>query len=149
MKIHFSTREVIATYEMDDLKLELSIALPVNYPLGPVTVTPGQNVRGSTNWSNCHMQLSLFLTHQVIYFMMNYSSFAYIIWIGNKQVLLDVFFRMDPSGKDSCSGKRIWTKGSMASKSVTSASASCILTPTSYQNCPVELARKNSTQPAW
>lgn len=50
---------------MDDTELELSIVLPPNHPLGPVTVEPGQHAGGTANWRNCHMQLSIFLTHQV------------------------------------------------------------------------------------
>ncbi|KAJ8669661.1 hypothetical protein QAD02_000920 [Eretmocerus hayati] len=64
VKVHASAREVVALYEMDDTKLELNISLPSNHPLGTVTVEPGQHVGGSANWRNCHMQLSLFLTHQ-------------------------------------------------------------------------------------
>jgi len=50
---------------MDDTKLELSIALPPNHPLGTVKVEPSQHAGGTANWRNCHMQLSIFLTHQV------------------------------------------------------------------------------------
>lgn len=50
---------------MDDTTLELKIILPPNHPLGTVTVEPGQHAGGTANWKNCHMQLSLFLTHQV------------------------------------------------------------------------------------
>lgn len=50
---------------MDDTELELSIVLPPNHPLGPVTVEPGQHAGGTANWRNCHMHLSIFLTHQV------------------------------------------------------------------------------------
>lgn len=64
IKVHLSVREVVALYQMDDTKLELSIVLPPNHPLGPVTVEPGQHAGGTANWRNCHMQLSIFLTHQ-------------------------------------------------------------------------------------
>lgn len=67
IKVHPSAREVFAIYQMDDTKLELSMVLPVNYPLGTVAVTPGQNARGAPNFGNCHMQLSKYLTHQVIF----------------------------------------------------------------------------------
>lgn len=50
---------------MDDTKLELSIVLPSNHPLGTVKVESGQQIGGTANWRNCHMQLSIFLTHQV------------------------------------------------------------------------------------
>lgn len=65
IKVHPTAREVVALYQMDDTKLELSIVLPSNHPLGTVKVEPGQHVGSTTNWRNCHMQLSIFLTHQV------------------------------------------------------------------------------------
>ncbi|XP_017893627.1 E3 ubiquitin-protein ligase listerin [Ceratina calcarata] len=64
VKVHPTFREVVALYQMDDTKLELNIVLPPNHPLGPVTVGPGQHAGGTANWRNCHMQLSIFLTHQ-------------------------------------------------------------------------------------
>ncbi|XP_072761402.1 E3 ubiquitin-protein ligase listerin [Anoplolepis gracilipes] len=64
IKVHPTTREVVALYQMDDTKLELSIVLPSNYPLGTVKVESDQHIGGTTNWRNCHMQLSIFLTHQ-------------------------------------------------------------------------------------
>ncbi|XP_076766423.1 E3 ubiquitin-protein ligase listerin [Xylocopa sonorina] len=64
VKVHPTFREVIALYQMDDTKLELNIVLPPNHPLGTVTVEPGQHAGGTANWRNCHMQLSIFLTHQ-------------------------------------------------------------------------------------
>lgn len=64
IKVHPTAREVVALYQMDDTKLELSIVLSSNHPLGTVKVEPGQHVGGTANWRNCHMQLSIFLTHQ-------------------------------------------------------------------------------------
>lgn len=64
VKVLTSAREVIALYQMDETKLELSIVLPTNHPLGAVTITPCQYVGGTANWRNCHMQLSILLTHQ-------------------------------------------------------------------------------------
>ncbi|XP_034174521.2 E3 ubiquitin-protein ligase listerin [Osmia lignaria lignaria] len=64
VKVHPTFREVVALYQMDDTKLEFNIVLSPNYPLGPVTVEPGQHAGGTANWRNCHMQLSIFLTHQ-------------------------------------------------------------------------------------
>lgn len=65
VKIHSTTREVVAAYQMEDTKLELNIMLPPNYPLGRVKVESGQQIDGTAKWKNCHMQLSKFLTHQV------------------------------------------------------------------------------------
>ncbi|KAK0182335.1 hypothetical protein PV327_000484 [Microctonus hyperodae] len=64
IKVHVVAREVVATYEMDDTKLELNMILPINYPLGPVVVEPGQHAGSAAIRRNCHMQLSIFLTHQ-------------------------------------------------------------------------------------
>ncbi|KAK1131911.1 hypothetical protein K0M31_016058 [Melipona bicolor] len=64
VKVHPTFREVIALYQMDDTKLELNIILPPNHPLGSITVESGQHAGGTANWRNCHMQLSIFLTHQ-------------------------------------------------------------------------------------
>ncbi|XP_043265520.1 E3 ubiquitin-protein ligase listerin [Colletes gigas] len=64
VKVHPTFREVVALYQMADTKLELTITLSTNHPLGPVTVEPGQHTGGTANWRNCHMQLSIFLTHQ-------------------------------------------------------------------------------------
>lgn len=64
VKVLPTAREVIALYQMDETKLELSIVLPTNHPLGSVTITPCQYVGGTANWRNCHMQLSILLTHQ-------------------------------------------------------------------------------------
>ncbi|XP_011301777.1 E3 ubiquitin-protein ligase listerin [Fopius arisanus] len=64
IKVQPVPRAVVAVYEMDDTKLELSMVLPGNHPLGLVTVEPGQHAGGASNWRNCHMQLSIFLTHQ-------------------------------------------------------------------------------------
>lgn len=63
--MHSTAREVVAEYQMEDTKLELSIVLPPNYPLGRVKVESGQQIDGTAKLKNCHMQLSKFLTHQV------------------------------------------------------------------------------------
>ncbi|KAG5320372.1 LTN1 ligase, partial [Pseudoatta argentina] len=64
VKVHSTAREVVAVYQMEDTKLELSIVLPPNYPLGRVKVESGQQIDGMAKWKNCHMQLSKLLTHQ-------------------------------------------------------------------------------------
>lgn len=83
--MHSTAREVVAAYQMEDTKLELSIVLPPNYPLGRVKVESGQQIDGMAKWKNCHMQLSKFLTHQV--------SFAIRLYIlRNICVLIISFF---------------------------------------------------------
>lgn len=64
VKVHSTAREVVAEYQMEDTKLELSIVLPSNYPLGRVMVESGQEIDGTAKGKNSHTQLSKFLTHQ-------------------------------------------------------------------------------------
>jgi hypothetical protein len=65
VKVHPSVREVVAVYKVDEACMELSIQLPVNYPLGPVRVESGKQLVDSGHWRNWMMQLTVFLTHQV------------------------------------------------------------------------------------
>lgn len=44
IKIHFSTREVTATYPVDDQTMEISLRLPPTFPLAPVEVKPLRRV---------------------------------------------------------------------------------------------------------
>ncbi|XP_054731911.1 E3 ubiquitin-protein ligase listerin [Anastrepha obliqua] len=62
--VHLSTREVLAVYFMDEVQMELTITLPLNYPLGPVKVDCRKIVGGRLSSRNISMQLALFLTHQ-------------------------------------------------------------------------------------
>ncbi|CAD7003345.1 unnamed protein product [Ceratitis capitata] len=62
--VHFSTREVIAVYFIDEVRTELTIVLPSNYPLGPVKVDCGKNIGGRLSSRNDALQLALFLNHQ-------------------------------------------------------------------------------------
>ncbi|XP_077267216.1 E3 ubiquitin-protein ligase listerin [Temnothorax americanus] len=64
VKVHTTAREVVAVYQMEDTKLELSIVLPPNYPLGSVLVESGKQIDGATKEKNYHMELAKFLTHQ-------------------------------------------------------------------------------------
>jgi len=65
VKVHPSVREVVAVYKVDEARMELSIQLPSNYPLGPVRVESGKQLVDSGQWRNWMMQLTVFLTHQV------------------------------------------------------------------------------------
>ena len=65
---------------MDDTRLELNVILPPNHPLGTVTVEPGMHAGGTANWRNCHMQLSIFLTHQVLFTFIHYSNSYYLFY---------------------------------------------------------------------
>lgn len=62
--VHNSTREVHATYVIDEARMELVIQLPVNYPLGTVKVSCGQQIGDKLQSKVVVMQLSIFLTHQ-------------------------------------------------------------------------------------
>lgn len=65
VKARSAAREVIATYSVDDICIELVIQLPQNYPLGSITVESGQRVGVSVQqWRNWMLQLSTYLTHQ-------------------------------------------------------------------------------------
>lgn len=66
MKARSATREVIATYCVDDIFIELVIQLPQSYPLGSIAVDSGRRVGiALQQWRNWMLQLSTYLTHQV------------------------------------------------------------------------------------
>lgn len=63
-----TTREVIATYALQDLSIELVITLPTNHPLGVINVESGKKVGvGTAQWRNWMLQLTTYLTKQVNY----------------------------------------------------------------------------------
>ncbi|KAI7793222.1 putative E3 ubiquitin-protein ligase listerin [Triplophysa rosa] len=65
VKARSTTREVIATYSVDDIFIELVIQLPPNYPLGSISVESGRRVGVAVQqWRNWMLQLSTYLTHQ-------------------------------------------------------------------------------------
>lgn len=64
IKVHTTTREVVATYSIDETKLELVMTLPVNHPLGVVKVESGQQIGGRLQSRVVVMQLTIFLSHQ-------------------------------------------------------------------------------------
>nr|XP_057943089.1 E3 ubiquitin-protein ligase listerin [Doryrhamphus excisus] len=65
VKARSAAREVIATYSVDDIFIELVIQLPQNYPLGSIAVESGRRVGVSVQqWRNWMLQLSTYLTHQ-------------------------------------------------------------------------------------
>uniref|UniRef100_S4R5W8 E3 ubiquitin-protein ligase listerin n=1 Tax=Petromyzon marinus TaxID=7757 RepID=S4R5W8_PETMA len=60
-----AAREVVATYNVEEVYMELVVTLPPNHPLGPVAVECGKRVGvASQQWWNWMLQLSTFLTHQ-------------------------------------------------------------------------------------
>uniref|UniRef100_H3CX74 E3 ubiquitin-protein ligase listerin n=1 Tax=Tetraodon nigroviridis TaxID=99883 RepID=H3CX74_TETNG len=65
VKARSAAREVIATYSVDDIFIELVIQLPQNYPLGSIAVDSGRRVGiALQQWRNWMLQLSTYLTHQ-------------------------------------------------------------------------------------
>lgn len=64
VKVHPSVREVVAIYKVDESRMEMSVHLPNNYPLGPVRVDSGNQLVESGQWRNWIMQLTVFLIHQ-------------------------------------------------------------------------------------
>ncbi|XP_006862571.1 PREDICTED: E3 ubiquitin-protein ligase listerin [Chrysochloris asiatica] len=65
VKARATTREVMATYTIEDIVIELIIQLPSNYPLGSITVESGKRVGvAMQQWRNWMLQLSTYLTHQ-------------------------------------------------------------------------------------
>ncbi|XP_051006332.1 E3 ubiquitin-protein ligase listerin [Acomys russatus] len=65
VKARAATREVMATYTIEDIVIELIIQLPPNYPLGSITVESGRRIGVAVQqWRNWMLQLSTYLTHQ-------------------------------------------------------------------------------------
>ncbi|XP_053703899.1 E3 ubiquitin-protein ligase listerin [Synchiropus splendidus] len=65
VKARSAAREVIATYSVDDIFIELVIQLPQNHPLGSITVESGRRVGVAVQqWRHWMLQLSTYLTHQ-------------------------------------------------------------------------------------
>lgn len=65
IKARPSAKEVYAIYTRDEFKMELTIKLPLNYPLGSVQIDGGKRV-GVTDvkWRSWLLQLTTFLSHQ-------------------------------------------------------------------------------------
>ncbi|XP_056296210.1 E3 ubiquitin-protein ligase listerin [Pseudoliparis swirei] len=65
VKARSAAREVIATYSVDEIFIELVIQLPQNCPLGAISVESGRRVGVAVQqWRNWMLQLSTYLTHQ-------------------------------------------------------------------------------------
>ncbi|XP_074600355.1 E3 ubiquitin-protein ligase listerin [Brevipalpus obovatus] len=60
-----SAREVMATYTLEHMSIELTIKLAGNHPLSPPSIDVGQRVGvGIAQWRTWLLQLTAFLTHQ-------------------------------------------------------------------------------------
>ncbi|KAK3098056.1 hypothetical protein FSP39_015648 [Pinctada imbricata] len=65
IKTRPATREVIATYALEEVSIEIVITLPPNYPLGNINVTSEKKVGVSAaQWDKWLLQLNIFLQHQ-------------------------------------------------------------------------------------
>ncbi|KAM6985180.1 LOW QUALITY PROTEIN: E3 ubiquitin-protein ligase listerin [Aplochiton taeniatus] len=65
VKARSAAREVVATYSVDDIYIELVIQLAPDHPLGALSVECGRRVGVAVQqWRNWMLQLSTFLTHQ-------------------------------------------------------------------------------------
>ena len=66
VKVRPVTREVVALYVVEEITMELVVTLPVNHPLGPISVECGRRVGvANTQWRNWMLQMVTFLSHQV------------------------------------------------------------------------------------
>ena len=66
VKVRPTTREVVAMYVVEEITMELVVTLPVNHPLGPISVECGRRVGvANTQWRNWMLQMITFLSHQV------------------------------------------------------------------------------------
>lgn len=61
--VHNSTREIIATYTLDEVSMELILTMPINYPLNGVKVEHLKQIGGKSSVRNFGMQLTKFLNH--------------------------------------------------------------------------------------
>ncbi|XP_077487420.1 E3 ubiquitin-protein ligase listerin isoform X1 [Amblyomma americanum] len=60
-----SAREVVATYTIEEVAIELVVKLPANHPLGVVTIESCRRVGvNQSQWRHWLLQLTTFLTHQ-------------------------------------------------------------------------------------
>lgn len=137
--VHASTREVLAVYAIDEARMELVITLAPNYPLGAVKVECGKQIGGRASSRNVGMQLTIFLTHQVMY---------------NKNVGISPTnhlksYRMAPFTMASPCGKTIWTKSSREWRSAMYATQSSTRTLASCQSSRAKPAKRNSMDLAW
>ena len=66
VKTRPATREVLATYCLGEVTIEMVINLPPNYPLGSISVKSEKRVGVSAQqWEKWLLQLNIFLQHQV------------------------------------------------------------------------------------
>ncbi|KAG5681757.1 hypothetical protein PVAND_011166 [Polypedilum vanderplanki] len=64
IKVLTQVREIIATYSLEEAKMELLVSLPSNYPLGAIKVECKKHIGGKFQAREIIKQLSIYLTHQ-------------------------------------------------------------------------------------
>lgn len=64
IKVLIQSREVFATYSLEESKMELTISLPSNYPLGAIKIESTKHFAGKLQAREIVKQLSIYLTHQ-------------------------------------------------------------------------------------
>lgn len=64
IRVLTQSREVFATYSLEEAKMELSISLPANYPLGAIKIDSTKHIAGKLQAREIVKQLSIYLTHQ-------------------------------------------------------------------------------------
>lgn len=64
IRVLMQSREVFATYSLEEAKMELSISLPSNYPLGAIKIDSTKHIAGKLQAREIVKQLSIYLTHQ-------------------------------------------------------------------------------------
>jgi len=68
VRVRFSSREIVATYTLEEFSIELLILLPTNYPVGVTSVECSKKLGVATSeWRKWMLQLNTFLTYQVRY----------------------------------------------------------------------------------
>ncbi len=73
--MHQASRQVTATYVLEEAKMENLITLPTNWPLGAVKVEPTKFIKGKVHAQQVVMQLTIFLTHQVKFKKKKFNGF--------------------------------------------------------------------------
>lgn len=62
--MHPSAREVIATYTIDEVKMDLVMTLPQNFPLGTIKIESSNVVVSNSSRRNWLFHISKYLIHQ-------------------------------------------------------------------------------------
>jgi hypothetical protein len=64
IRVLMQAREIIATYSLEEARMELVVSLPPNYPLGATKVECKKHIGGKLQAREIVKQLSIYLTHQ-------------------------------------------------------------------------------------